>query len=83
MSYVCILKTEGVTDMKYAIVDAEGAFDSAGRGKSWVHRVYDTSEAAIKAAKRMRQVQVICGALQKGDLVYQDALGHVYPRIQY
>lgn len=70
--------------MTYAIVDAEGAFDSAGVNKSYVHASFHEKNEAIKAAKRMRQVQIIQGAdLHKGEIVYGDAIGRVYPRVAY
>ena len=66
----------------YAIVDSHGAFDSAGKGRSYIHYVYSDEAKAKKAAKYMRQVQVIQGnSLIKGEVVYEDAVGSVYPRV--
>lgn len=65
----------------YAIVDADGAFDSAGRGKSYVHGSYPDRERAISAARRQRQVQVIACNEPKGSVVYADAVGVVYPSV--
>ena len=83
----------GVTDMtnhpnrgsvaNYAIVDAHGSFDSAGRGRSYVYKVCGEIDAARRAALKMLQVQIIQGhGLRKGEVVYEDAVGGTYPRIK-
>lgn len=70
---------------QYAIVDAEGSFDSAGKNKSWVYGAYSDIDEAIRAAKRMRQVQIIRGGgnFEKGELVHHDAIGSTYERVAY
>ena len=65
----------------YAIVDANGAFDSAGWNKSIVHESHQTAEAAIRSARRQRQVQVIRCNIPKGGIVYEDAVGRTFERV--
>ena len=45
----------------FALVDAEGSFGSAGRGRSYVHSAHATIEAATRAANRTANVQIVTG----------------------
>ena len=65
----------------YAIVDADGAFDSAGPRTSWIYESHETAEAAIRRARRMRQVQVIRCEEPKGSSIYADAVGRIYQSV--
>lgn len=67
--------------MLYAIVDAPGRFDSAGRGASYVFEVHSDLDSAIRRAKRLGDCQVIECSFAKGDVVYADMIDREFPSV--
>jgi hypothetical protein len=66
--------------INYAMIDADGYF---GGNKTYVYRTYTDRDAAIRAVKHDRRVQIIEGNdLQKGELIWGDSIGRVYPRVE-
>lgn len=65
----------------YAIVDAPGEFDSAGRGASYVFEAHSDLDYAIRRAKFLEGCQVIECPFPKGDVVYEDMIDREFPSV--
>ena len=63
---------------QYAVIDADGYFDS---NRALVYSTHRTREAALKAS-RAPNVQVIEGEFKKGEYVYGDTIGRIHARVR-